>query len=550
MKKQFFLSAAVLASSIGLTIHSQTIYASENYQGNRVITEGNQLYMIDEPGIIGCPDLACHIPIYLLVKEKQGNQYQTLSKTEISDLASSDRSIIKSENQLTAFYTNRLDKSNFITHIKQFDVTNPTNPSTINDFSFPGEMIAHWQKDDQLLTLTQRLAIWDNSHSNLTPPDQCIDLTSEALFSDNDEQDNSITLTLTRKHLDLPNQSPEQVCIDINMPFINEIDLTVSGQGAYILVNSGNDTQILRFHNKSNQALEYDQRILLETELVFDQGKFHLWEQGSQLLMASNHQDYDRYMRQAQIEQYDLHRQTWHSPLLLGNTENSSDITALTKPAEGSWFIAIQNENSNSEIIRVSTRLTPFSKRPYITARYTVEGIIQALIREEQDLLSAYLFAPDFTATTTYELLDIENPKQIFRIVELPLTEGFSQMPLVFSDRQTHYFGSMSPGQANIVIPTQNVITPSPFPLGLPLSGADNANRDVPTSQIVEIRPVKLQRDLFCYSWFDTCWHSTVIDNYWLELPYEGDDPSRARVIGSENHFYYVLGNQELYYNW
>lgn len=155
-------------------------------------------------------------------------------------------------------------------------------------------------------------------------------------------------------------------------------------------------------------------------------------------------------------------------------------------------------------------------------------------------LLAAFtediVFGPDIGYQSRLSVLDTENPFVIRPVLDQLLASDFLQQALPTSDSRT--LSKLVRNHHNIrwMLPVQTTIY---APGG-----------DLPVGLSLELLTFEAQREDACLPWLRTCWNTDHLFPQTLELPYEGDEPLRARALLNDDGYHYVLGDDFLPFRW
>lgn len=525
---------------------------AEEVASNRVVYADDYAYVAEEPGYVDCPDLECNIPVNLVVHKVQRGDFIEKSRTLISSQASGSHTLLKSDNRLSALYSNRIQPSiyhdaTFITHLKSFDISQPESPTEFQDIELPGQLSGYDLHEDRLSLLTLT-SLPENTFNH-----RCRELAGES-DSSNRLELNVLTKRLgSEKHL--------RQCVILPASHLKAISLVTDQQSIIISYQDSNVLSAVQL-SINDSTLEFVRQFPLGSAHVYNNEENQSTLSNGFLLTAGNFK-FDSAIN-AGIKVFDIlsdlstkRPPSWLLPLTSSNDEEPHAIHSMSSATDDRWFLtssAIQGKDANAQVSSLYTINLTQPGKPYVATRSSLEGKSEVIIDHQNNLLSVYSMLTKNTiglsAVSKLTLFNSNTEDELRPILEDYISEGFEQQPLVYSDRktQTMSFNSLDEGKFLIAVNTTQAPFFDKLETSLGLNGqATLQQRDIPTSQTVGIHSYELSQKPGCSSW---CWHAQKKRTDELVLPYEGDEPNRARFINRNDRFYYVLGNTFFNFHW
>ncbi|MGR6870893.1 hypothetical protein ACU6U9_00980 [Pseudomonas sp. HK3] len=529
--------------------------------GDRIIEYNGYIVLADEPGLAACSDINCNIPVDLHILKKEGEAYELLSKHDLTNINSSEHSLYQYKNVIMDVFTNRIQYSNqsafFVTHAKLIDVTKIENPTLIDDVKLTGSLIDSQQLNHNLFMLT-------SSVTSITKKN-CL-IVNEDVSLNNKIMPDLSSLVFNISNVSMKNGAVNSNhCIQSNISGMQNAGLSVFKDSVYLTYSSFSKRYVHRYR-VANDKLVYDRKFILNDSFYTDSIGDYLYEKNGVLIAVGLFEFGD--VIQAGLKIYNLNRSeasvdTFEkidvfSKSLSFTPENKQDntyIMSVSSNLDDVWHIAIgyeeQNHVDNMSDGRLFSIGTQSAKKPALSNGVIVKGYVEKIIPSAQNIVSIYSSQFEIsqgslptTALTLFDMTALFNPKLIMFTY---LTEGFSHQPLAISDIRTHQLVFNTDSSGRMIFPLQSTFG-SPFPSTLDESV--DRSRDVPTDIGLELLVFDITKKANCVVDLKSCWGAQKIHTEFLYLPYEGDEPIRARSLLDASGFHYILGKQTQYFEY
>lgn len=532
-----------LIASLTFTLSSYSkVDPQKHFPEDRVIIKGEYLILADEPGLINCPNLNCDIPVDLKTFRKEESKYIPISSITSSKLNSNSHTLYQHKDKIIDSYSTRNQtgpKSIILkTHLKSFDYSNPENPISLTSQSFGGELIASDLNDNMLTNLSTEII---NSTSPLsTVFEECDNFHS--MSKANVDNSEFLLLRLINTPLENINKSL-QSCLIIDTTGIKNSNIKSKKDSIYITFSDNNlQRHIIRYkYEQGNYS--FDNSITLDEDR-YSKNLGNYIQESSDILMIAGDYKFEENT-QAGIKIFNIK----NNAIVLNSEKNisltpythtRSSLKTLSKVIDNHWYIAVNSNTSSSTNnlfnVDISTPTTP-----EVSSIISIPGDIERITPIFNNLLSIYTRQFVFPPTTSLSIVDTSNALRSHLVYSELLTQGFSHQPLAIENvlTQSSYFKNQYSGK--LITPLENT-QDSPLSIETSLAGS-NSGKDVPSKRKVDLIAIDLFKYDNCISLSKSCWIAEKFQTNTLILPYEGDEPSRARSFIDKTGYYYVLGD-------
>ena len=523
------------------------VFASTSYseidftsQADRVLIKEDYLILANEPGLITCPNTNCDIPVDLKAFRKEEDKYIPVSSINSSIMNSSNHTLYQYNDKIINSYSTRRQLAQgaaFKTHLKSFDFSSPENPSLLANLEFGGSLLASNLNNDRLVNLS--IDTIENNNSNSLG--ECSSL--RYLLDSKRNNSDSFLLRIIDTPLKKIKES-RQNCLILEGNGIKNSAIKSTKNSIYItFLDDYLKRHVIRYKNE-NGNLIFDNKIALEDDVFSKNLGDYIQESENTLMILGDYKFYKN--TQAGIKIFDLvdNEIIISSEINMPLTTNEnlkSSITSSSEVINNHWPIAVLSNETENENQLYNVDITSPSA-PYVASSISIPGNIERIIPMPNNLLSVYASQLKFVPATSLSIIDVSNTKKSHLVYSESLTEGFTHQPLAIVDEptQSSFFKDQHSGR--LVTPLENTLD-SPFSMDTSLAGSDS-ERDVPSKRQIDIITIDLLKYDHCIPTNKSCWIAEKLQTDTIILPYESDEPSRARTFINNKGYYYVLGKE------
>lgn len=543
-------------SSVTKNTEATNIYFTKsiNKRANRVVKQGEYLFVIDEPGVgtVTCPALPCKTSVRLNVFKMEEGQYTLLSEALITDEESASYGLFIAKDKLSIAYQITIRRGTeqvyYLTKVKVFDISNKSIPTLISEHEQPGSLRGSMIINQQLTILSAQVL--------RQPHDGGDDSDDKKVNAQTSKFDNTLLSHNCIQQPDVPGKvyrfafylntininSLEQGdlnCIAANFDNLNSIALHSSEKASYINV-ADNDSNTIYSFLRDQDRLNFISTNNLNGQFILKKSDRHMQATDDKLRLILTTPSNDTLLQTYQLSESDSDLNLINELVLnkqdTDSNAYSSHVTDIL--FEAKWVtLGISNTDNTTHVIRVNTQ---FTNSPWLHSVTEIQGMLQKLVAISPQLLGAFVITIDFN--TGFE------PTHVFTLLETPwlsdikisdnkiLGTGFDTTPIPARDNQSFSSFNLNWHQSRVTIPVSTVVYAPPY--------------EVPVSVELDVVALDIVRNKECLPWISSCWSLKSNSSLLLDLPYEGDDPFRARTIMSDDGFHYILGNTPYYKQW
>ncbi|MBX2857518.1 MAG: hypothetical protein KTR17_02560 [Cellvibrionaceae bacterium] len=543
----FFSTNALLASPIehqgGSFFSYESSFKKPITIGDRVLKEKDIIYFVDDPGITVCPDLACAIPIDLLIYQRFGENYSKIDSINLAQENSDGHVLHYHDDILANIYANRKQigtDSIYTTRINLYDATARQKPLKYASTKQNGQLIATTAQENKISILSSA------THSGV---DGCIKIEGDA--SDDSEWRTIVEFNLSV--VDITDASQNAICLYGEFEFFYAANLYSTPNSEYLSISAGDKTRVYRF-NRDKGKLSYDGKVEIARLLSRNVIAKQIIQKGSYLYTVIEDKKGDSAYTAVQV--YDLevknssneYRLIETIPLIEAATDETAALTGIftqkdrvyiavelrrenvggPPPAFDADFGSAMSEATNPIFIVALTR----RGKPKILGEYKVSQPVRHIDSIHPNLLAIFTQDTSGFLDTSESLvvLDVENPQSVFSIYESVLSRGFLQTALPVADARTLSKTSKR-FSAKLFVPVQELMFDS--------------QSEVPDAYSFELSQLSFKKSPGCLSQTITCWKLVGDDVFTFTMPYENSaEPLKARAFFSGERVNYFLGDR------
>lgn len=533
--------AALLSIFLANTSYSGIEKFIEN-QSDRVIIKDNFLILADEPGLINCPNTNCDIPVNIKSFRKEEGKYIPISTINSSKINSGNHTLYQYNDKIIDSFSTRNQSGQkdaiFKTHLRSFDFTNPENPILLASLNFRGDILASTRNGNRLTNLSSDI-VRSNDLSSVVL-EECGSLTN--LLGRKIAKSEFLMLRIIDTPLKNINES-QQHCLIIDKIGIKNSSIKSTKNSIYITYsNNRNQRHIIRYKYEQD-TYSFDNNIIINENRFSKNWENYIQESEGILMIAGNYKFETNI--QAGIKTFSI----IENKIVTGSERNisftprthtRSSIETLSESINNRWYIAINSDDftSGSKLLNVDISVP---SAPNASSEISITGNIERIIPIYDDLFSIYARQLKIPPATSLSIIDTSNTVKSHLVYSESLTEGFDHQPLAIENKltQSAYFKNQYSGK--LITPLENTQN-SPLIMKTSLVES-NSGKDVPSKRKIDLITIDLFKYENCFSLEASCWIAEKSHINTLIVPYEGDEPSRARSLIDKVGYYYVLGD-------
>ncbi len=526
-------------------------------RANRVVKQGEYLFVIDEPGVgtVTCPALPCKISIRLNIFKMEEGQYTLLSEALITDEESASYGLFINEDKLSIAYQVTIRRGTeqiyYLTKVKVFDISNKSTPTLISEHEQPGSLRGSMIINQQLTILSAQVLRQnhdggdEDGDSDGDAVNTHASIFNKTLLSNNCIQQPDVPGKVYRfafylNTININSLEQEDLnCIAANFDNLNSISLHSSEKASYINVGD-NDSNTIYSFLRDQDRLNFISASNLNGQFVLKNSDRHMQATDDKLRLILTTPSNDTLLQTYQLSEVDSGLNLINELVLNKQDTDSNAYSSHVKDIlfEAKWItLAIANTANTTHVIRVNTQ---FTSSPWLHSVTEIKGMLQKLVTISPQLLGAFVITIDFN--TGFE------PTHVFTLLETPwlsdikvadnkiLGTGFLTTAIPVNDSQSFSSFNLNWHQSRITIPVSTVVY--------------SPTSEIPVSIELDVVALDIVRNKECLPWISSCWSLKSNSSLLLDLPYEGDDPGRARTIMDNDGFHYILGNTPFYKQW
>jgi hypothetical protein len=536
------MKAIKFITAMASLVFASTGYSEINFtsQADRVLIKEDYLILANEPGLITCPNVNCDIPVDLKAFRKEEDKYIPVSSINSSIMNSSNHTLYQYNDKIINSYSTRRQLAQggtFKTHLKSFDFSSPENPSLLANLEFGGSLLASNLNNNRLVNLSRDTIENNNSNSF----GEC----SSLRYLSGSKRNNSDSFLLRIIDTPLENiKESRQNCLILEGNGIKNSAIKSTKNSIYItFLDDHLKRYVIRYKNE-NGSFIFDNKIALDDDVFSKHLGNYIQESEDTLMILGNYKFYKN--TQAGIKVFDLVDNeiiiSSETNISLTTSEDlQSSITSSSEAINNYWPIAVLSNEAKNENQLYNVDITNPST-PYAASSISIPGNIERIIPMPNNLLSVYTRQLKFLPVTSLSIIDISNTQKSHLVYSELLTEDFTHQPLAIVDKLTQNSLFKNQHSGKLVIPLEKTLD-SPFSMDTSLAGS-NSERDVPSKRQIDLISVDFFKHDHCIATNKSCWIAEKLQTDTIILPYEGDEPSRARLFINNKGYYYVLGKK------